>query len=143
MNIVNLCFYAYGNYSGASYEENIMITEDFYNKIKDKVKGLTLFVNELDGKYSETKLELSVSLFNEEIIQSCTYIDELRADGDIVSCAFNDLCFDNGLDLDENMSQAQEYLQSVDKNVSCTVTIKRSDIKKLNAFVKQLNQGDR
>ena len=38
MNLVNLNFYAEGYYSGQTYEENILITEDFYNKIKDKVE---------------------------------------------------------------------------------------------------------
>ena len=34
VNIVNLCCYGEGYYSGATYEENIAVSKDFFEKIK-------------------------------------------------------------------------------------------------------------
>ena len=40
MDIVNLCCYGEGNYSGASYEENIVIPKNTYEQVKSDIESL-------------------------------------------------------------------------------------------------------
>lgn len=68
MNVVNLCFSAEGYYSGQVYEENVTISEEFYEKIKDKVSEMEVYISELDGKHSEVLGEIDVQPCEEKDI---------------------------------------------------------------------------
>ena len=79
MDIVNLCFYAEGYYSGSTYEENITVSKEFYEKIKDKVEEMEVCVYELDGKHSTTYGNIEVQSCNEEDI--IDWWEETKNDG--------------------------------------------------------------
>lgn len=138
MDIVNLCFYAEGYYSGSTYEENITVSKEFYEKIKDKVEEMKVCVYELDGKHSTTYGNIEVQSCNEEDI--IDWWEETKNDGSffyselswICQCYFN-------LDLDKEIKEVKEYIDSLDTYVEVEVRVKKSQKDKLMDFVETLN----
>ena len=52
MELVNVCLFAEGYYSGSTYEDNIWIKKSSYEKLKD-IFPTEICCGELDGKFSE------------------------------------------------------------------------------------------
>lgn len=144
MNIVNLCFYAEGYYSGAEYEENIAVSEEFFEKIKEVVSGMKVYVSELDGKHSEVLGTIEIQYFNEDDIKDWTVsdLDETKNNGEIF---YDNLCYaceDSGLeqsDLDEEINRVEKYTRENCKQM-CKVIYKIPSNKKkiLDDFVEGL-----
>lgn len=138
MDIVNLCFYAEGYYSGSTYEENVTVSKEFYEKIKDKVEEMEVCIYELDGKYSETYGYIDIQPCKEEDI--INWYRETENDGNVFyselswtcSCYFN-------LDLDKEIKKVQEYIDSLDTHVEIEVRVKKSQKDKLMDFVRKLD----
>ena len=138
MDIVNLCFYAEGYYSGSTYEENITVSKEFYEKIKDKVEEMEVCVYELDGKHSTTYGNIEVQSCNEEDI--IDWWEETKNDGSffyselswICQCYFN-------LDLDKEIKEVEEYIDSLDTYVEIEVRVKKSQMDKLVEFMHKLD----
>lgn len=138
MDVVNLCFYAEGYYSGSTYEENITVSKEFYDKIKDKVEEMEVCVYELDGKHSTTYGNIEIQSYNEEDI--IDWWEETENDGSVFyselswtcSCYFN-------LDLDKEIKEVKEYIDSLDTYVEVEVRVKKSQKDKLMDFVETLN----
>lgn len=136
MNLVNLNFYAEGYYSGQTYEENILITEDFYNKIKDKIEGMEVYVYDIDGDNSEVLGDIDVQFCKEKDIEDWYQI--LKNDGYIFWEHLEEVCQDLGLDLVENKKIAIEYAESFDCKVEMTFNIRKSQIDKVKKFIEEL-----
>ena len=138
MDIVNLNFYAEGYYSGSTYEENITVSKEFYEKIKDKVEEMEVCVYELDGKHSTTYGNIEVQSCNEEDI--IDWWEETKNDGSffyselswICQCYFN-------LDLDKEIKEVEEYIDSLDTYVEIEVRVKKSQMDKLVEFMHKLD----
>lgn len=138
MDIVNLCFYAEGYYSGSTYEENITISKEFYEKIKDKVEEMEVCVYELDGKHSATYGNIEVQSCNEEDI--IDWWEETENDGNVFyselswtcSCYFN-------LDLDKEIKEVKEYIDSLDTYEKIEIRVKKSQMDKLVEFMYKLD----
>lgn len=138
MDIVNLCFYAEGYYSGSTYEENVTVSKEFYEKIKDKVEEMEVCVYELDGKHSTTYGNIEVQSCNEEDI--IDWWEETKNDGSffyselswICQCYFN-------LDLDKEIKEVEEYIDSLDTYVEIEVRVKKSQMDKLVEFMHKLD----
>ena len=82
MNIVKLNVYAEAYYSGATYEEDVVISKSLYEKIKTELdeydsenneNARGVYVGELDGKHSEVEGDLSVEVYSEEEIADCSW----------------------------------------------------------------------
>ena len=138
MDIVNLCFYAEGYYSGSTYEENITVSKEFYEKIREKVEEMEVCVYELDGKHSTTYGNIEVQSCNEEDI--IDWWKETKNDGSffyselswICQCYFN-------LDLDKEIKEVEEYIDSLDTYVEIEVRVKKSQMDKLVEFMHKLD----
>lgn len=139
MDIVNLAFYACGYYSGQTYYENIAVSKEFYEKIKDRVEEMEVYVYELDGKHSTTYGYIDIQPYNEtDIIHNWYWMSE--NDGNVFysklswtcSCYFN-------LDLDKEIKEVKEYIDSLDTYVEVEVRVKKSQKDKLMDFVETLN----
>ena len=138
MDIVNLNFYAEGYYSGSIYEENITVSKEFYEKIRDKVEEMEVCVYELDGKHSTTYGNIEVQSCNEEDI--IDWWEETENDGNVFysklswtcSCYFN-------LDLDKEIKEVKEYIDSLDTYVEIEVRVKKSQMDKLVEFMHKLD----
>lgn len=138
MNLVNLNFYAEGYYSGQTYEENILITEDFYNKIKDKIEGMKVYVWGLDGKHSEILGDIDVQFCEEKDISD--WYRDLENDGSIFLEDLEYLCQDLELDLVENKKIATEYAKSFDYKIEMTFNVRKSQIDKIKKFIEELEE---
>ena len=89
MNIVKLNVYAEAYYSGATYEEDVVISKNLYEKIKTELdeydsenneNARGVYVGELDGKHSEVEGDLSVKVYSEDEVADCSW--DLNEDGD-------------------------------------------------------------
>ena len=72
MNIVIINVYAEGYYSNSEYKEYVVVSEDFYNKNKDKIDKIInkgYYIADLDGKYSEIEADIYVSYIADEDIE--------------------------------------------------------------------------
>lgn len=138
MDIVNLNFYAEGYYSGSTYEENITISKEFYEKIKDKLEEMEVCVYELDGKHSTTYGNIEVQSCNEENI--IDWWEETENDG---SFFYNELswickCYFN-LDLDKEIKEVEEYIDSLGTYEKIEIRVKKSQMDKLVEFMHKLD----
>lgn len=137
MDVVNLCCFGEGYHSGATYEENIAVSKEVYEKCKDKISDLKVYLGELDGKHSCVNGEIEAQYFSEEMIPEAGF-DETYNDGDSMyqelKSVFN-LC---ALDLDAEIAKVSEYIKSLDLIVKITVNVKRSNAEKVVAFANSL-----
>lgn len=146
MNIVNLCFYAEGYHSGAEYEENITVSEEFFEKIKEVVKDMEVYVYELDGKHSEVLGCIEVQYFSEEDIKewSLSDLNKTKNDGESF---YDNLCYAcedcelDQSDLDEEIKRIEKYTREICKQI-CSVTYEIPCDKKkiLDDFVENLKK---
>lgn len=138
MDIVELSCYGYGYYSGAKYEESIVISKNFYDKIKDKVKDETVYLGELDGKHSEVEAEIDIiSYTEEEILKEIWDFD--NNDGECLYDKIGDICQSLDLDLDEEIQRVENYIKSLDTLIKMNVVVKKSNKDKVLDFIKGLN----
>lgn len=139
MNIVNLCCYAEGYYSGAKYEENVVISEDFYEKIKNLIETEEcVSLGELDGKHSNVEGNIDVQFFNEKEIDNAGF-DKDNSDG---SCLYEYLKETIGdslsKELDDNIKEIKDYLSTRDLYEDMTISVRRSNKQKVLDFLKTL-----
>ena len=136
MNVVNLCFYATGTYSGQEYEENVTISEGMYEKIKDEIDNMKVYIPELDGKYSEVLGEIEVQPCEEAEIAD--WYSDTKNDGDSFWKELQKICQSKGLDVVKDVEEVEKFIQSLDFNVEITLSVRKSKIDELITFVKSL-----
>ena len=133
MNVVNLCFSAEGYYSGQIYEENVTISEESYEKIKDKVDSMEVYISEsVDGKHSEVLGEIDIQKCEEKDIPE--WWAESKCDGETFREQLYRICDDLDLDLNADEIKVADYIESLDYQVEVTVTVKKSNKYKLIAY---------
>jgi len=140
MNVVNLCFYAEGYYSGQTYEENVLISEEFYEKIKDSISEMEVYIDELDGKHSEILGEIDIQPCDEKDIPK--WYTNTKSDGEKFRERLYYLCEDLGLDLNSDEEEVNKYIETLDYNIDVTVSVKKSDKDKLIKFVEGLKNHE-
>lgn len=147
MDIVKLNVYAEAYYSGATYEEDMVISKSLYEKIKTELdeydsenneNARGVYVGELDGKHSEVEGDLSVEVYSEEEIADCSW--NLNEDGDCLYYKVKDICDAKDFDLDADIKSVQSYLKNVDSYVEISLTVKKSNVDKIKEYAKSLNQ---
>lgn len=147
MNFVNLCFLAVGEYSGATYKKNVLVSEEFYRNIEGEIKKLEMeiCVPELDGEGTVGWGEIYVQPCGEENLPKW-YTDEFdmddwfKDDGGIFKSKLDSLCKKLGLDLNLEEKRVRKYLETVDYNIYVTVSIKRKQKDILLKFVESLKE---
>ena len=137
MNVVNLCFYAEGYYSGQEYEENVTISEEMYENIKHEIADMKVYVSELDGKHSEVLGEIDVQPCEESEIENC--YSETNIDGDSFWYRLQEVCQAKGLDIVKDVEEVEKYIKGLDFNVEVTLTVRKSKVDELKVFAEKLN----
>ncbi len=147
MDIVKLNVYAEAYYSGATYEEDVVISKSLYEKIKTELdeydsknneNARGVYIGELDGKHSEVEGDLSVEIYSEDEIAGCSW--DLNEDGDILYYKVKDICDEKDLDLDEDIENVKEYLKNVDSYVEIYIRTKKSNADKIKKYAESLEQ---
>lgn len=147
MDIVKLNVYAEAYYSGATYEEDVVISKSLYEKIKTELdeydsenneNARGVYVGELDGKHSEVEGDLSVEVYSEEEIADCSW--DLNEDGDYLYYKVKDICDEKDLDLDADIKSVQNYLKNVDSYMEISLTVKKSNVDKIKEYARSLDQ---
>ena len=136
MNVVNLCFYATGYYSGQEYEENVTISEEMYEKIKDEIDNMEVYIPDLDGKHSEILGEIDIQPCEESEIAD--WYSETRNDGESFWERLQEVCQNKGLNIVQDVEEVEKFIQSLDFNVEITLSVRKSKIDELITFVKSL-----
>lgn len=136
MNVVNLCFYATGTYSGQEYEENVTISEGMYEKIKDEINNMKVYISELDGKYSEVLGEIDVQPCEESEIAD--WYSDTKNDGDSFWRELQKICQSKGLDIVKDVEEVENFIKSLDFCIEVTLSVRKSKVDELKAFAKSL-----
>lgn len=136
MNVVNLCFYAIGYYSDQEYEENVTISEEMYDKIKDEIDNMEVYIADLDGKYSEVLGTINIQPCEENEIED--WYSEPRNDGESFWERLQEVCQDKGLDIVKDVQEVKKFIESLDFCVEVTLSVRKSKVDELKAFAKTL-----
>lgn len=136
MNITNINFYAEGYYSGQTYEENLRIRTEVYEKLKDEINSIKCYVGDLDGKHSEVEGDIEVEHYIEEDILHCSW--DLSNDGKKLYYELKRIFDKYNLNLNEELNMVGDYLSSLDTYIDITISIKKSNVEKVKAFCKNL-----
>jgi predicted transcriptional regulator len=89
MELVNINIHAEGEYTGLTYDENIVITKESYDKLQDEISKMRCYIENLNGEYSETLADINVT-FPEKPSKTIN-------DGDILLYKLEDLFKDNNM----------------------------------------------
>lgn len=147
MDIVKLNVYAEAYYSGATYEEDVVISKNLYEKIKTELdeydsdnneNARGVYIGGLDGKHSEVEGDLSVKVYSEDKVADCSW--DLNEDGDSLYYKVKDICDEKDLDLDEDIKSVQDYLKNVDSYVEISIMVKKSNVEKVKEYAESLEQ---
>lgn len=147
MDIVKLNVYAEAYYSGATYEEDVVISRNLYEKIKEELNEYDsennenasgIYVGELDGRHSEVEGDLSIEVYSEDEVADCDW--NLNEDGDRLYYKVKDICDEKDLDLDEDIKAVKEYLKNVDSYVEISIMAKKSNVDKIREYAESLEQ---
>ena len=147
MDIVKLNVYAEAYYSGATYEEDVVISKNLYEKIKTELdeydsenneNARGVYVGELDGKHSEVEGGLSVEVYSEDEVADCSW--NLNEDGDSLYYKVKDICDEKDLDLDKDIENVKEYLKNIDSYVEIYITTRKSNVDKIKEYAESLEQ---
>jgi hypothetical protein len=136
MDITNINAYAEGYYSDSTYEENIAIRSEIFDKIEEDIYKITLYICELDGKHSEVEADVTVQFYSEEEIKNMNWQD--GSDGDYLYYKLEGIFEKYGLNLKDEIRIVKDYLNSLDTYVDLTVTVRKSNKDKVMEFCKDL-----
>lgn len=148
MDIVKLNVYAEAYYSGATYEEDVVISKSLYEKIKDELwqysdenedenaKGI--YLGELDGKHSEVEGYINITQYTEDKVADYSW--DLYKDGESLYDTVNDICYGKKLDLDDDIKSVEEYLNNVDSYVEVSIRTRKSNVDKIKEYAESLEQ---
>lgn len=136
MELVKIGAYAEGYYSGQSYEEDIFITKESYEKFKEDIDSIEIYIYELDGKHSEVEADLEIEELTEEDLLTLD-LDKMN-DGEDLYYKLKRIFENNNLSLNEEMGKIDDYLSKLDSIVTFEVTVKKSQKDKVLDFIKIL-----
>lgn len=114
---VRLSVYAQAYYSGQTYSEEVFLPLEMWEKIKDDFQYYT-YITELDGKHSETRVDIEVDFYNEDQLVGYLPCEE---DGETLFYHIYDYLPEEECD--------DSYLCSVNKEVSSLCQVETMEIK--------------
>lgn len=136
MNLVKISLEAEGYYSEATYKEDIMITKESYEIIKEDVDNLDLYIYELDGKHSETEGDISIDEFTEEELLKEHFPND--NDGDTLYDHLDDIFEKYNLKLDDELDMINKYVSKLDTMIIMEISVKKSQKEKVLEFINKL-----
>lgn len=137
MNIVIINVYAEGYYSNSEYKEYVVVSEDFYNKNKDKIDKIInkgYYIADLDGKYSEIEADIYVSYIADEDIEEEFWGYERN--GEDFYCTMYDKF---NKEFENDVKKVKEYIDSLDTYEKIEIRVKKSQMDKLVEFMHKLD----
>lgn len=123
-------------YIGKEYIENIMITKETYEKIKDE--DLNFYIYNLNGKHSEIKANITIQEYSENEIKSID-MSNINCNFDKLFDKLFDIFVKYNLSLAHEMHKVSEYIRSLDPFITVNVRIKESQQEALSEFIRKLN----
>lgn len=93
MELINVCLFAEGYYSGSTYEDNIWIKKSSYEKLKD-IFPTEICCGELDGKFSEVMGNVDIQ-DDWHTDEEYSKAGDAKHDGDYLEWELKDLYKDN------------------------------------------------
>ena len=136
MELVNVCLFAEGYYSGETYEENIWIKKSSYEKLQD-VFPEEIDCGELDGKHSNVTgdVEVEDDWETDEDYAKATFSEN---DGDFLEWELKDLYKKNKLDWETEQKEIKEFFKGLDVWVEVTLKVPSSKKTRLLKYVQKL-----
>ena len=147
MDIVKLNLYAEAYYSGAVYEEDVVISKSLYEKIKTELdeydsennkNARGIYVGELDGKHSDVEGDLYIEMYSDDEVAEGNW--SLNEDGSNLYYKVKDICDEKNLDLDEDIKIVKEYLKNVDSYVEISIRARKSNVEKIKKYANSLDK---
>lgn len=128
-NYIQLYINAQAYYSGNTYYEEVFLTKEMWDSIKDKISMYT-YLYEFDGKHSEVKVEIYQDEVSEEYLKSRV---PLENDGE----RLDEYIYDR-LDevVEDELYELQQYIKSLSEVEELTIRIKSSDKEKVLELLK-------
>ena len=80
MNLVKIEMYARGYYSDSEVSETVYIKQESYEKMKEEIDEINIWIYELDGKHSEVKADIEITTISQEDVNSEDYTEYLEED---------------------------------------------------------------
>lgn len=137
MELVQINAYAEGYYSGQTHEENVFITKESYEKVKEDVGAIEIYVYDLDGKHSEVESDITIiELTEEELLEMDLNVEN---DGEDLYYKVKRLFENYEIDLNNEKRIVNEYLNTLDTLTTFEVTVKESQKEKVLEFIQTLN----
>lgn len=136
MELVNVCLFAEGYYSGQTYEENIWIKKSSYEKLQD-VFPEEIGCGELDGKHSDVSgdVEVEDEWETDEDYAKAAFPE---SDGDFLEWELKDLYEKNNLDWETEQKEIKEFFSALDVWVEVTLKVPSSKKTRLLKYVQKL-----
>lgn len=138
MNLVKISVYAEGYYSGQTYAEEYFIKEESYNRLKEEIDNIDIYIGDLDGKHSEVPADLQIEVFSEEMLLKSN-IEEMIQNSDDLACELIPIYNKIGLDFIQELSGIDKYLSELNTYITFKATIKKSQRKLVEDFIRGLN----
>ncbi|AJD93367.1 hypothetical protein JMA_40490 (plasmid) [Jeotgalibacillus malaysiensis] len=118
---VHLKVYEEAYYSGAVVEDEIFLTPEIYEAIKDEL-GETLWVSGLDGKHSETDIDIQMQVVTEKDLEMFDFIESPTGElDDRISETLDEL------ELSPNLREIHEEATSFIQKETLTFSIRKED----------------
>lgn len=157
--LIELSLSAVGNYSGATYSEEVLITPQDYIKyfgsgqdtdaetfeefVESEWQGKEIYVGELDGKHSEVSGDVDVEFWDAEEITE--YWEEPSNDGNRLIYEIAHMAEmssnESSIDIINNIkSHVKELVESIGTKVTIECRVPKDKVDELREFVKQLNK---
>ena len=138
MELVKISAGACGYYSDATYEDNIFIRKETYEKVKEDVENIEIYIYELDGKHSEVEAEIDITEYTEEDLATKKINDS--CDGEKLYYELEEIFEKYNLDLSKEINIAEDYLKTLDKLTTVEFTIKESQVQLIKDFIASLSK---
>ena len=138
MELVNVCLFAEGYYSGSTYEDNIWIKKSSYEKLKD-IFPTEIGCGELDGKFSEVMGDVEIQ-DDWHTDEEYSKAGDAKHDGDYLEWELEELYKENDLDWEAEQKEIKEYFNNLDVWEEVTVSIPSSKKSELIRFVETLKE---
>lgn len=139
MDLVKVGIYAEGYYSGQTYAEEYFIKEESYNRLKEEINNIDIYIVDLDGEYSEIPADLEIENYTEERILKSN-IEEMIQNSDNLARELIPIYNKIGLDFIQELSEIDKYLNELNTYITIEITIKKSQRKLVEDFIKDLNK---
>lgn len=138
MELVKISAGVCGYYSDATYEDNIFIAKETYEKVKEDVKKIEIYIYELDGKHSECEAEIDITEYTEEDLLTKKINDS--CDGEKLYYELEEIFEKYNLDLSKEINIAEDYLKTLDRLTTVEFTVKESQVKLIKDFIASLSK---